>query len=142
MPSIIPPPADLAAYLAAVGSYSAAMIMFGRWLTLSGLVIEDVDDEGDEDPQAYLSGSIGDRWIEAEDGTMLPRVNRLHIIPMEDPDEDKNITYTHCATVECWCNPTFADCSDNPSLEGKIIKHNAMTSASQGWVTIGERTSE
>ncbi|MFN9622784.1 MAG: hypothetical protein ACK587_08135 [Cyanobacteriota bacterium] len=118
------------------------MIMFGRWLTLSGLVIEDVDDEGDEGPSAYLSDSVGDRWIEAEDGTMLPRVNMLHIIPMEDPDEDKNITYTHCATVECWCNPTFADCSDNPSLEGKIIKHNPMTSASQGWVIIGERSSE
>jgi hypothetical protein len=142
MPPIIPPPADLAAYLAIVGSYSAAMIMFGRWLTLSGLVIEEVNDEDDEGLPAYLSDSVVDRWIEAEDGTMLPRVNRLHIIPLEDPDEASNISYTHCATVECWCNPTFADCGDNPSLEGKIIEHNAMTSASQGWVTIGERTHE
>lgn len=142
MPPIIPPPADLAAYLATVGSYSAAMIMFGRWLTLSGLVIEGVDDEGDESPPPCPSDSIGHRWIEAEDGTMLPRVNRLHTIPLEDPGEDSNITYTHCATIECWCNPTFDDCSDNPSFEGKIINHNAMTSASQGWVIIGERTHE
>jgi len=134
----IPFPADLVAYLATVGSYSAAMIMFGRWLTLSGLVIEEVNDEDDEGLPAYPSDSVVDRWIQAEDGTMLPRVSMLHIIPLEDPDEDMNTIYAHCATIKCWCNPTFADCGDDPSLEGKIIKHNAMTSASQGWVTIGE----
>lgn len=65
------------------------------------------------------------RWLE-EDGVMKPVINWIHTIPIEDKD------IFHCAQSSCWCSPKVD--KDNP----EIILHQALTSAQDGWVLIGE----
>ena len=136
-------PLIFSAYLLILGTYSAAMILFGRWLALDGLVVEEIEDDGEPSPcapQAQLGSSS--RWMESATGDLVPRIERIHSIPLEDPvdssDEEVGHMYLHCASMDCWCGPRFADCSDTPELQGTIILHNAMTPASAGWVNIGE----
>ena len=141
----MPHPTIFASYLLILGSYSAAMIMFGRWLTLSGLVIEEVEDEPSEclpeAPQGDPRDKPLDRWMTGRDGvTQVPRISRVHTIPLEDPvpSETPGVSYDylHCATIECWCNPRL-----DPE-DSSIVIHNAMTEASMGWVNIGENLGE
>lgn len=138
---LMPHPTIFASYLLILGSYSAAMIMFGRWLTLSGLVIEEVEDEPSEclpeAPQGDLRDKPLDRWMTGSDGvTQVPRISRVHIIPLEDLVPDDSHAYLHCATMECWCNPRL-----DPE-DSSIVIHNAMTEALKGWVNIGENLGE
>lgn len=136
-------PSLMAAYLSILGAYSAAMILFGRWLALDGLVMEEIEDTVEPSPHA-LEAQLGrsERWMESATGDFVPRIDRIHSIPLEDPvdssDEEVGHMYLHCASMDCWCGPRFADCSDSPELQGTIVLHNAMTPASAGWVNIGE----
>lgn len=137
-----------AAYLAILGTYSATMILFGRWLAMSGLVIEEIEDDDDpaqQETEATTGAVNPERWMESITGERIPRIDRIHVIPIEDPvdsgDERISYEYLHCASINCWCNPTFADCSDQPEFQGSIVNHNAMTGASAGWVNIGENLS-
>lgn len=140
-------PSLMAAYLLSVGAYSAAMILFGRWLALDGLVVEEIEDAVEPSPHA-LGTQLGHsgRWMESATGGLVPRIERIHTIPLEDPvnsnDSEIGHMYLHCASMTCWCNPKFADCSDSPGLQGLIVLHNAMTNASDGWVSIGENVSK
>jgi hypothetical protein len=67
------------------------------------------------------------RWEEGPDGVMQPVISRIHTIPLED-----RVTLLHCAQLTCWCSPLM-DCD-----EPLIVLHQAMTTASHGWVLIGE----
>jgi len=130
-------------YLLIVSAYSAAMILFGHWLARDGLMVEEVEDGAKPNPHA-LEVQLGhsDRWMESNTGGLVPRIERIHTIPLEDPvdsnDAEIGHMYLHCASMTCWCNPRFADYSDKPELQGIIVLHNAMTTASDGWVNIGE----
>lgn len=138
-------PAAFAAYLAILGAYSAAMILFGRWLALDGLVVKEAGDHAGPDQKAAESPPKPERWMESTTGGLVPRIDRIHVIPLEDPvdSEDEGIShaYLHCASMNCWCNPRLADCNDQPELKGSIVNHNAMTEASAGWVNMGENLS-
>ena len=69
------------------------------------------------------------RWEEGQDGVMRPVINRIHTIPLED-----RFSLLHCAQLTCWCSPRL-DCEDPI-----IVLHQAVTTAQQGWVLIGENS--
>lgn len=140
-------PLIFSAYLSAIGAYSAAMILFGRWLALDGLAVEEIEDVIEPSPHVSET-QLGhlERWMESATGDLVPRIDRIHSIPLENPvdssDEEVGYMYLHCASMDCWCNPKFANCDNTPEYQGIIVLHNAMTQANSGWVNIGENVSE
>lgn len=142
----LPDPAILASDLFILAAYSAAVFLFSHWLARKDIIFEDLGEEGiEEDGSEAEEVAASERWVESAEGVMVPRVDRIHVIPLEDPvdsnDPDLKHAYLHCATMECWCNPQFTENDDMPCFNGKIVRHNAMTEATAGWVTIGENLS-
>lgn len=67
------------------------------------------------------------RWAEDENGSLKPVISRIHTIPIEN-----RASLLHCAQLTCWCSPQL-DRNDDC-----LVLHQAMTTADQGWVLIGE----
>lgn len=66
------------------------------------------------------------RWWPNADGVLVPLINRIHVIPVEDG------SLMHCAQMSCWCCPSFKDGTELMAI------HQNLTLASAEWVNIGE----
>lgn len=65
-------------------------------------------------------------WTQ-EEGGMKPSVTHIHVIPLEDKSG-----LLHCAQQHCWCSPVV------DQKDSRLVIHNAMTAAPEGWVNIAE----
>ena len=91
--------------------------------------IHDADHDAQFGKELAVQSAPSDpaRWEEDADGVMRPILSRIHTIPLEDRD-----SLLHCAQMTCWCSPRI-----NP-VDPLVILHQALTTARQGWVLIGE----
>jgi hypothetical protein len=86
----------------------------------------DTPDEKMASPIVALS-SLPQRWAEGPDGAMKPVISKIHVLPLEYGG-----SLLHCAQTTCWCSPSI-----DPDDDCLVI-HNAVTSAGDGWVLVGE----